>query len=306
MNDTTLNENSGDSKARLKNRRMIFLLIAVGFIVLVAGLVTGGSFLVPKNITGTWELVVNPELPVSTADEIPESEKVYYVFDKADQYGRGECRLCYQGGVEILEYQLIQKDGVQKINLGALDMEYRISGSKLIKNAVLTLIYPEYTDEDTGNHFEAQEYIFEQAEYPAYEKSSYKDYKIDNKLINKWTNNQRSLEYYYYSIPYVETLEFTENGVMIIRYESADLGLDRYMYYAYSAEDSELTFSLVTDKESKYNVSYEFDDNGNLRFINDTTAGSVFADAFFGEYTFYTAENLPESTKASDEMHFTE
>ncbi len=305
MSDTTVNEKSQEPKSVFKKKGTLFVLIVLCVILLLAVLVIGGSFIVPKNITGAWELVVNPELP-ATQDEIPEGEKVYYVFDKADRYGRGECRLCYQGGVECLKYELLQEDEVQKINLGAKDMEYIITGSKLLGNAELTLIYPEYTDENTGAFFDAQEYVFEQAENPVYEKSSYKDYEVDEKLINKWASNERSLEYYYYKIPYVETVEFTENGVMIINYYSTDLGLDRYMYYAYSADGSQLTFSLVTDKETKYTIAYEFDQKGNLKFINDTTSASIFADAFFGDFTFYTAENLPEPTEASDDMYFTE
>lgn len=306
MCDITTEEISGESKSVFKSKKIAILLILLGVVLLAAGVI-GASFVLPKSISGAWELVINPELPVATRDEIPESEKVYYVFDKADRYGRGECRLCYQSGVEHLKYELLQEDGVQKVNLGAEDMEYIITGSKLLGNAKLILNYPGYSDEDTGAYFDAQEYVFEQAENPVYEKSSYKDYEADKKLINKWTSNERTLAYYYYNIPYTQTVEFNENGVMIIRYESADLGLDRYMYYAYTAENGELTFSLVTDKETKYTVSYDFDKTGNLKITNDTTENSIFADAFFGDFTFYTAENLPKPTEASlDEMYFSE
>ncbi|MCM1231364.1 MAG: hypothetical protein NC489_14680 [Ruminococcus flavefaciens] len=74
---------------------------------------------------------------------------------------------------------------------------------------------------------------------------------------------------------------------MIIRYYSEDLLLDRYMYYAYTAEDNTLLFSLVTDKETKYQASYTFDNDGNLKFENDDTSSSIFADSFFSDVTYY-------------------
>ncbi|MBQ2943735.1 MAG: hypothetical protein IJD93_03425 [Ruminococcus sp.] len=293
-----------ESNSKMNCRFLVLILLSV--VLLVSGVI-GLSFVLPKNISGAWALVVNPEVAAATSDEIPKEDMAYYVFAKPDRYGRGEYYTCYQGGVEYYEYELMEEDGVKKINLGTENMEYKITGSKLFGSAKLTIIYPEYKDENTGAVYEAEEYVFEQAKNPRYEKSSFTDFEIDKALINQWTSNERTLAYYYYYFPYAQTIEFTDEGVMSIRYESADLGLDRYMYYAYTAKDSELTFSLVTDKETKYTVSYEFDENGNLKFINDTTTGSIFADAFFGNFTFYTAENLPEPTEASvDELYFTE
>lgn len=308
MSEVSKEENFKSPDGANKKKSIRFLLIALSAVVVLAGLVIGGSFIIPKSITGTWELVVNPEAAVATADEIPESEKVYYVFDKSDRYGRGDGRLCYQGGVEPLKYELLEENKVQKINLGAEDMEYIIKGSKLLGCAELTLIYPEYTDESTGTYYEAQEYIFRQAKSVEYEKIAYKDFETDSRLISEIrTSNERTLAYFYYDIPYTQSVEFTDDGIMIIHYLSEELRLDRYMYYAYTAENSELTFSSVVDKETKYTLAYEFDENGNLRFINDTTSGSVFSDAFFGDFTYYTDENLPEpSTVVNNEMYFSE
>ncbi len=306
MNVVNSEENPKKTKGFLKNKVSVAVSVVLS-VVLLAAVVIGVSFIVPRNITGAWELVVNPEVKAATADEIPESEKVYYVFDEPDRYGRGDIRLCYQGGVENLNYELLEEKGVEKINLGAEDMEYKISGSKLFGNAELTLVYPEYKDEETGTTYEAQKYIFAQTKDPRYEKESYKDFEIDNTIIGeKYTSNQRSLPYFYYEIPYVETVEFTKDGVMIINYQSDELFINRYMYYAYTAEDSELTFSPVIDKETKYTVTYELDAEGNLKFINDTTSGSIFEDAFFGNFTFYTAENLPEPTTSADLGYSTE
>ncbi len=315
MNDITVDEMSkeiNDAPERKKRRPglsvAVVLLIVLAAALLISGLVIGGSFIVPKDVSGAWELVVNPEMPAATADEISEEDKAYYVFDKPDRYGRGEYHTCYQGGVEYYKYELLEENKVKKINLGAGDMEYRISGSKLLGNAKLTIIFPEYTDESTGASYEAQEYIFEQAKNPRYEKQSYDDYETDSSIAGKkYTSNERTLAYYYYYFPYVETVEFTDDGVMTIHYESEDLGLDRYMYYAYTAKDHKLTFSPVTDKETKYTVAYELDDKGNLKFTEDNTSASVFADAFFGDFTFYTSDNLPEPTAASvDELYFSE
>lgn len=299
-------EETTGKKGFFKNKKLIILLIAVS-VLFIAAIVVGGSFVLPKTVTGTWELVVNPEISQSTADEIPEGDKAYYVFEKPDRYGRGEYHTCYQGGVEYGRYELMEEASVKKINLGSADMEYRITGSKLLGNAKLTIIYPEFTDESTGATYEAEEYIFEQAKSPEYEKSSYKDYETDAGLINKWISNERTLSYYYYLFSYTQTVEFTPDGIMVIRYESEDLGLDRYMYYAYTVKDSEITFSLVTDKDTRYTVAYDFDEDDNLEFIDDTTSGSIFADAFFGDFTFYTSENLPAPTQVSaDEMYLIE
>lgn len=303
--ELTTEETTG-KKGFFNNKKLIILLIAV-FVLFIAAIVVAGSFVLPKTVTGTWELVVNPEIPQSTADEIPEGDRAYYVFEKPDRYGRGEYYTCYQGGVEYSRYELMEEASVKKINLGSADMEYRITGSKLLGNAKLTIIYPEFTDESTGVTYEAEEYIFEQAKSPKYEKSSYKDYDTDADLINKWISNERTLSYYYYLFSYTQTVEFTSDGIMVIRYESEDLGLDRYMYYAYTVKDSEITFSLVTDKYTEHTVAYEFDEDGNLEFIDDKTSDSIFADAFFGDFTFYTSENLPAPTQASaDEMYLIE
>lgn len=282
-----------------KNKKIIILIIALTVLVVMAAIV-GGSFFVNKDISGAWLLVVNPELPVATADEIPESERVYYIFEKPDRYGKGNCNLCYQGAMEKLTFQLSEENKTQKINLGVEDMEYVITGSKLLGNAKLTIIYPEYTDANTAVTYEAQKYIFKQAKNPMYENQSYKDYETDKKLLEeKWTSKERSLSYFHYSIPYVETIKFKDNGVMIIHYESDELLLDRYMFYAYTAKNNQLTFSLVTDKETKYAISYKMDEKGNLKFENDTTSASIFADEFFGDFTFYAEKNLPQPTTAS-------
>ncbi len=307
MSDKISGEISTKSKGGLISKRLVLILIPLCLILLVAGGI-GISYILPKNISGAWELVVNPEIAVATADEIPEGDRAYYVFDKPDRYGRGEYRTLYQGGIEKYKYELMEENKVKKINLGSEDMEYSITGSKLLGNAKLTIIYPGYTNESTGAVYEAEEYIFEQSKDPEYEKMSYESFETDSSIIGeKYTSNQRTLAYYYYDIPYTQTVEFTDDGVMVIRYESKDLALDRYMYYAYTAKNGELTFSLVTDIETKYTVGYELDNESNLKFTDDKTASSIFADAFFGDFTFYTQENVPEPTAASaDEMYLVE
>lgn len=287
-----------------KKKIAVIACIAIALIAVIAIVF---AYFALQTFSGSWELTVNPEVTQSTADEVAEADRVFYVFEKPNRYGQGQWHICYDGGIEYHEYELLEEDSVEKINLGAQNLQYTITGSRLFGNAKVTLIYPEYTDESTGVTYPAEEYVLEQAKSPDYAKSAYKDYDIDSKLVGEWANNQRFLSYYYYAFYYTQTVDIRDDGVMVIRYESEDLGLDRYMYYAYTAKDGELTFSLVTDKDTKYTVNYGFDENGNLKFTNDVTAGSIFADAFFGDFTFYTAENLPAPTQATaDELYYTE
>lgn len=293
-------------KSIVNDKKKLTISIVV-MVLIIALLVIGVSFVAPKSFTGTWELTVNPEITQeATDDQIEDSDRVYYIFEKPDRYGKGEWSIFYAGSVEHYSYELMQEGSVNKINLGSADLEYKITGSKLLGNAKITLTYPEYTDESTGQTVEESVYIFEQARKPRYNKESYSDYETDDALIGEWVSNERTLEYYFYSLSYVQTVQFNKNGVMVIRYQSEDLGLDRYIYYAYTAKDGELTFSLVTDKETKYTVGYEFDKDSNLKFVDDTTTESLFADAFFGDFTFYTPENLPQPSQATaDELLYT-
>lgn len=279
-------------------------IVLIATIVLLIAVVVTASILIPKtlkkfaddtDISGAWELIENPELTAST-DEAGNRENPYYVFDAPDKYGRGDYYTCYQGGIEHFKYELLEEDSVEKINLGTENMEYKITGSKRRGDAKLTIIYPEHTDEMTGLKTEATEYVFVQAENPDYEDQSFEKFTLDKSLFGNWINKERTLAYYQYTYTYEQSVEFKDNGIMIIHYKSADLMLDRYMYYAYTVNESKLTFGPVTDKDIKYTVSYGFDENGNLKFSGDTTTGSIFADAFFGEFTFYTAENFPEVT----------
>ncbi len=280
------------------NKRLI-IIISVAAFLLFCGVVVLISFLVPKSVKGSWELVVNPEIAQATADQIEDADRVYYVFGKPNQYGQGEWKTLFDGGVEHYEYKLSEKDGVKKINLGSADLEYKITGSKLLGTAKMTIILPQYTDELTGQVHKAQEYVFKQRRAPDYTKESYDDFETDSKLLGEWATNERTLSYYYYELSYEETVSFNDNGVMVIRYESEDLALDRYMYYSYTVKDNKITFSLVTDKETKYTVGYEFDKDNNLKFVDDTTSSSIFADAFFGDFTYYTPENLPKPSVAT-------
>ncbi len=109
-------------------------------------------------------------------------------------------------------------------------------------------------------------------------------------LIGEWVTNERTLSYYANELSYTESVEFLENGVMVINYFSEELLLDRDMYYAYTTENNSLIFSLVTDKETEYQVSYALDKDGNLKFENDDTSFSIFADAFFSDVTYYPKE----------------
>ncbi len=266
----------------MKKKKMIAVIAAV---LIVGALVT--CFVImnaSQTISGDWEMVVNPEITDSTPDEVNRFQKVYYAFSEPGKYGDGEYKTIFDGGIEAGEYKLSEKDGKSYINMGTVDLEYKIEGSEL------TVTYPESSDEQTEEKLSSKDYVFKRAKAPEYEKEAYEAFETDKGLIAEWVTEERSLSYYTIELSYTETVEFLETGVMVIRYYSEDLALDRSMYYAYTVEDSTLIFSLVTDKETTYTVSYTFDQDGNLKFENDKTTASIFSDAFFSDVTYYHKE----------------
>lgn len=269
------------------NKKKKLILITIIVVALIVGAVI--YCLVIKNdsqtISGNWEMIVNPEITNSTSDEANDSQKVYYTFSEPGKYGDGKYKTIFDGGIEEGEYKLSEKDGKSYINIGTEDLEYKIVDSKL------TITYPESVDEQTGEKISAEDYVFSKAKAPEYENEAYESFETDKDLIAKWVTEERTLSYYTNELSYTETVEFLENGVMIINYSSEDLLLERYMYYSYTVEDNTLLFSLVTDKETKYKVSYTLDNNGNLNFENDETSSSIFADAFFSDVTYYHKED---------------
>lgn len=266
----------------LNKKKKIILSVEI-----TAALITGAIIICSvimdnsQTISGDWEMIVNPELTSSAYDEADSSQKVYYTFSEPGKYGDGEYKTIFDGGIEKGDYKLSEKDGKSYINMGTVDLEYKIKGSEL------TITFPESFDSQTGESIPSEDYVFTRAKAPEYEKESYESFEPDKALIAEWVTEERTLSYYASELSYTETVEFLESGVMVIRYYSEDLLLDRYMYYAYTAEDGDLTFSPVTDKETKFNVSYTLDKDGNLKFENDETSSSIFADAFFSDVTFY-------------------
>lgn len=269
------------------NKKKKIILIAV----IVSALIVGSLVIclirinAKQTIYGDWEMVVNPEITNFASDEADNSQKVYYNFSKPGKYGDGEYKTIFDGGIEAGEYKLSEKDGKNYINMGTVDLEYKIEGSEL------TITYPESSDEKTGEKISAEDYVFTRTKAPEYESEAYESFETDKDLITEWVTEERSLSYYTSELSYTETVEFLENGVMVIKYYSEDLFLDRYMYYAYTVKDSTLLFSPVTDKETKYKVSYTLDKDGNLKFENDETSSSIFSDAFFSDVTYYHKED---------------
>ena len=276
-------------KEKFIHKQRLIISVVVAVVLIAAGVVVY-SFLAPKSLVGDWELVVNPEITKSTPDEAENSDRAYYTFGESDKNGNGVYKTYYDGGVEEGKYKISEKDGKKLINLGTEELEYRISGSGLFGGVSLTIIYPEYTDEQTGEKSPAQEYVFARAKAPEYENESYDTFETDKALVAEWVTNERFVSYGDYKLSYTETVRLNENGVMTIHYESVDLALDRYMYYAYTAENGSLTFSLVTDKETKYTVLYSFDENGNLSFTEEDAPTSIFADAVFSDVTYYPSD----------------
>lgn len=275
-------------KENTNRKKIVIIVTGVLVIALAAAGVIVYSFFAPKTVDGCWEMIVNPEKSKATADEVEAKDKVYYSFDKTDDYG-GKYKTYYQGGVEEGSYKLSEKDDKKYINLGTEDLEYNITGSKLFGGAKLTITYPETTDKQSGTTTTAQDYVFVQAKAPDYENESYSTFNTDKELLAQWAGS-RKLTYLTTEIPYSESVKFNDNGVMTIHYKSDELLLDRYMYYAYTAQDGELKFSPVTEKDDQYSVKYKIDKEGNLLFTEDKTDGSIFADAFFSDVTYVKAE----------------
>lgn len=276
-------------KEKASRKKLLIITLISTAAVIAIGIVLCFLF-APVTIEGDWEMVVNPEITKATPDEAGEGDKVYYSFSKPGEYGDGVYKTIYDGGIEEGTCKLSEKEGKQYINMGTEDLEYTISGSRLFGSAKLTITYPQQTDAETGQITPAQDYIFEQAKAPDYEKESYDSYKTDDRIIGEWTTNERTLSYYVYELSYTETVAFNDKGIMTIRYVSADLALDRILYYAYTANNGTLTFSPVTDKDTQYTVGYGLDSNGNLKFTGDTTDSSIFADAFFSDVIYYASK----------------
>lgn len=276
-------------KEKQNNKKRIIICLVIIAVLIAAG-AAAVIFLTPNSVEGDWELVVNPEVAKATPDEAQSTQKVYYSFGKPGEYGDGKYKTFYDGGVEEGDYKLSEKDGKKMIDMGTGELVYTISGSNLFGGATLTITYPETTDQQTGQKTEAQDYIFKTAKAPDYEKESYASFETDKALTGKWMTKERTLAYFTSDLSYTETVEFKDNGIMTIHYESKDLALDRVMYYAYTAKDGALTFSLVTDKETKYKASYETGKDGNLKFTDDKTTASIFSDAFFSDVTYQRAE----------------
>ena len=274
----------------MSNKKRVIICAAVIAILIAVG-VSAFLFLTPNSVEGDWELVVNPEIAKATPDEAQNTQKVYYSFSKPGEYGDGKYKTFYDSGVEEGDYKLSEKDGQKMIDMGTGDLVYTISGSKLFGGATLTITYPETTDRQTGQKTGPQDYIFKTATAPDYEKEHYDSYQTDLELTGKWVTDERTLSYSAAELSYTETVKINNSSIMTIRYESKDLALDRVMYYAYTVSDGKLTFSPVTDKDTKYTVSYTFDKNGNLKFTEDKTSASIFADAFFSDVTYKKSES---------------
>lgn len=257
-------------KQKLNKKRKLLLLAIITIILIISVLIV--FYFINKNsltISGEWEMIVNPE--ITESDEGDNSQKVYYTFSVPGKYGDGKYKTIFDGGIEEGDFKLSEKEGKSYINMGTDDLEYKIVGSEL----TIT-----YSGDETEN------YVFIRTKAPDYEKESYESFETDRTLIAEWITEERTLSYYSTELSYTESVEFLENGIMIINYKSEDLMLDRDMYYAYTAENNTLIFSPVTDKETKYEVSYIFDKEGNLKFENDETSSCIFADAFFSDVTY--------------------
>lgn len=287
-----------DKKSRLSKKKKVILTIVAVILALAIVFVCILVF-ADKTVKGSWLLVVNPEKPSATIDQIDENEKACYVFTEPGEYGDGTYTVYYNSSVEHGEYKLSNKKGVDYINMGTGDIRFEISGNKILGTAKMTLTLG--TDKDNDKKTKESVYVFEQTEAPKYTSMSYDNYNVDSKLLKKWITNERYLSYMQYKLPYTQTVEFLDNGIMTINYVCEDMLTDVTLYYAYTIDGDKLYFSPVTNKEAKHMFDYKIDSNGNLKFINDTTTQSFNSDAFFSDVTYYTQDNLPQTTEAVTE-----
>ncbi|MCM1222101.1 MAG: hypothetical protein NC548_47290 [Lachnospiraceae bacterium] len=158
---------------RNKKAKLIWI-VAIAFALIIGILVTCSVIMnASRTISGDWEMTVNPEI---TGD----SPKVYYTFSKPGKYGDGTYKTFFDGGIESGEYKLSEKDGKSYINMGTVDLEYKINGSEL------TITYPDYYDEQIGD-----DYIFSRAKAPEYENEAYESFETDKELIAEWVTEER-------------------------------------------------------------------------------------------------------------------
>ena len=66
------------TEKRKKNRKIALLCIAAFVVFVVVCVVL--SFLFPKSIKGSWELVENPEVVQASPDQIEDADRVFYTF----------------------------------------------------------------------------------------------------------------------------------------------------------------------------------------------------------------------------------
>ena len=142
-----------------------------------------------ETISGDWEMIVNPEITNIASVETDNSQKVYYTFSEPGKYGDGEYKTIFDSGIEAGEYKLSEKDGKSYINMGTVDLEYKIEGSEL------TVTYPESSDEQTGEKILAEDYVFTRTKAPKYENDAYESFETDKALIAEWVTEERTLSY---------------------------------------------------------------------------------------------------------------
>ena len=268
--------------------------IFIAICIFLAALIAFGLYVVfgNKSITGAWSYKISYQDPTATSDEAKNLEtQGYYVFDKVNDKGVGTYHEYSQGAEQSGEYKVSVKDDKNVITINSnsensADLYYEVTGVKLFGGAKLKLTQPEYTDQTTGQKVSEQSIELESSSGPDYESNTLDDYKVDESLLGTWSSDERSLFYYYTSLPYSEKVEVLDNGIIKINYKQEDMSLDRTIYYAYTAEKGKLKLRRATSddiEEVKYSIK-----DGKLTFT-DKTQSSIFYDAIFGDVAYKKA-----------------
>ncbi len=289
MSKTKDNKSKDNLLKKLCSNKKLLVITIVILLLVITAITLAVLHFSSNDIVGTWKLVSTSENEKLTKDQSNE----YYVFEEPDDNGNGIYYYVRQGAKSKGNYHLTEKDGKDIVTMYyGQEVQYELSGSKLFGNAQLKLILPK------GQSKVSDDVYTETFEYsnPPYTKSEYKDYKVDEKLLGKWTSKERYMEeqYSYNKVALME-IEFADNGLMTVYYDVDEkdesyvdmLPQDAYVCYSYTVENNKLKLRQFTD-ENEYTVSYKIDGD-KITFDGDATSHYTFYP-LFGDYTYTKAK----------------
>lgn len=190
MSKTKDNKSKDNLLKKLCSNKKLLVITIVILLLVITAITLAVLHFSSNDIVGTWKLVSTSENEKLTKDQSNE----YYVFEEPDDNGKGIYYYVRQGAKSKGDYHLTEKDGKDIVTMYyGQEVQYELSGSKLFGNAQLKLILPK------GQSKVSDDVYTETFEYsdPPYTESEYKDYKVDEKLLGKWTSKERYMEEQY-------------------------------------------------------------------------------------------------------------